>query len=81
VFATRAPRRPNPLGLSIVRLISIQQNVIEFDGADMLDGTPLLDIKPYIQQFDKIAHSSSGWLTASDREIRAKKSDDRFVSS
>lgn len=47
VFATRSPRRPNPIGMSVVRLLSICGNEIEFEGVDMLDGTPVLDIKPY----------------------------------
>ena len=79
VFATRAPRRPNPIGISIVRLQSIRQNIIEFNGADMLDNTPLLDIKPYIPQFDRIATATSGWLTLSESELDGKKSDTRFI--
>ena len=79
VFATRAPRRPNPIGLSIVRLVAIRENVIEFMGADMLDGTPLLDIKPYIPQFDHVEQARSGWLQASVDEIQDKVSDDRFI--
>ncbi len=78
VFATRAPKRPNPIGLSIVRLLSIRDNVIEFEGADMANGTPLLDIKPYIEQFDKVNHATSGWLKASDRAIMQARSDNRF---
>jgi tRNA-Thr(GGU) m(6)t(6)A37 methyltransferase TsaA len=79
VFATRAPRRPNPIGLSVVRIHSIQQNVIEFSGADMIDGTPLLDIKPYMQQFDSIESSTSGWLKTSENNLRNTKSDSRFI--
>lgn len=47
VFATRSPRRPNPIGMSVVRLTGIRENEIEFEGVDMLDGTPVIDIKPY----------------------------------
>ncbi len=61
VFATRYPNRPNPLGLSVVQLISRQANLIEFKGADMLDGTPLLDIKPYIPEFDVFSVEKTGW--------------------
>ncbi len=61
VFSTRYPRRPNPIGLSIVKLVSRQGNVLEFEGADMLDGTPLIDIKPYIPEFDVREVSSIGW--------------------
>ncbi|MES9909065.1 MAG: tRNA (N6-threonylcarbamoyladenosine(37)-N6)-methyltransferase TrmO [Candidatus Thiodiazotropha sp.] len=79
VFATRAPRRPNPIGISIVKITSIHCNVIEIEGADIVDGTPLLDIKPYIKQFDRIEHSRSGWLNSSADEVRNKKSDNQFI--
>jgi len=62
VFATRSPHRPNPLGLSIVRLDRIENGILHIDGADMLDGTPLLDIKPYIPASDSITNASTGWL-------------------
>ena len=62
VFATRYPNRPNPLGFSVVQLISRQANLLAFKGADMLDGTPLLDIKPYIPEFDVFSVSKSGWF-------------------
>jgi len=78
VFATRAPRRPNPIGLSIVRLLSVQENRLTVAGADVVDGTPLLDIKPYIEPFDRVERPSSGWLTASGEVIRKRKSDRRF---
>jgi tRNA-Thr(GGU) m(6)t(6)A37 methyltransferase TsaA len=78
VFATRAPSRPNPIGLSVVKLLSVKNNIVEVEGADLVDGTPILDIKPYIEQFDKVEQSKSGWLNASDEEIRNKKSDHRF---
>jgi len=61
LFATRYPRRPNPLGLSIVRLEGRQGSRLTFRGADMLDGTPLLDIKPYIPEFDVFSVSQQGW--------------------
>ena len=61
IFATRAPCRPNPIGFSIVRLLGRQDNVLEVDGADMLNGTPLLDIKPYVKRFDCILDTQSGW--------------------
>ncbi len=61
VFSTRYPRRPNPIGMSIVKLLSRRGNVLEFEGADMLDGTPLLDIKPYIPEFDVREVSGVGW--------------------
>lgn len=61
VFATRFPRRPNLLGISVVRLVSRDGNLLHFIGADMLDGTPLLDIKPYIPEFDVFEVEKSGW--------------------
>ena len=79
VFATRAPRRPNPIGLSIVRILSIHANVIDIAGADMIDATPLLDIKPYMKQFDIIEQSTSGWLDASEDKVKNTKSDSRFI--
>ncbi len=61
VFATRAPCRPNPLGLSVVRLIRRAGRVLYVDGLDVLDGTPLLDIKPYTAKFDRIEATRNGW--------------------
>lgn len=61
IFATRYPCRPNPLGLSVVQLIRKQKNSLYFKGADMMDGTPLLDIKPYIPEFDIFTVYKTGW--------------------
>ncbi len=61
LFSTRYPCRPNPLGFSVVRLNSRQGNILSITGADMLDGTPLLDIKPYIPDFDVFEVSKTGW--------------------
>jgi tRNA (adenine37-N6)-methyltransferase len=61
IFATRYPCRPNPLGLSVVQLIKRKGDLLYFKGADMLDGTPLLDIKPYIPEFDIFAVDKTGW--------------------
>lgn len=61
VFATRHPCRPNPLGISVVRLTSREENLISFHGADMLDGTPLFVIKPYIPEFDIYSVERKGW--------------------
>ncbi len=62
LFATRAPHRPNSIGLSAVRLTEIKGRTLHIEGHDMLDGTPVLDIKPYIPYADAIADASSGWL-------------------
>jgi tRNA-Thr(GGU) m(6)t(6)A37 methyltransferase TsaA len=62
LFATRAPCRPNPIGLSCVRLLRIEHNLLTVGGVDVLDGTPLLDIKPYVPEFDAFPQSRAGWL-------------------
>ena len=78
IFATRSPLRPNHIGLSIVELVGVDTNKLLIRGVDMLDNTPLLDIKPYIEAFDKVMSSKSGWLKATENEIAAKRSDSRF---
>lgn len=62
IFAIRYFRRPNPIGLSVVGLRNVRENVLEVAGVDVLDGTPLLDIKPYIRQFDCREDARSGWV-------------------
>ena len=66
LFATRAPSRPNPIGISPVRLVAVRGNVLEIRGCDLLDGTPVLDIKPYAPQFDAFEGSRVGWLAERD---------------
>jgi tRNA-Thr(GGU) m(6)t(6)A37 methyltransferase TsaA len=61
LFATRYPCRPNPLGLSVVRLLERRGNILEIQGVDVLDGTPLLDIKPYVPDFDVRSEVRTGW--------------------
>ena len=68
LFATRYPCRPNPLGLSVVRLLKRRDNVLEIEGVDVLDGTPLLDIKPYVQDFDVRMETNTGWYAHRSRE-------------
>lgn len=68
LFATRYPYRPNPIGLSIVELAARNDNILEIEGVDVLDGTPLLDIKPYVPEFDQRKTLTTGWL-----ETRRKK--------
>jgi tRNA-Thr(GGU) m(6)t(6)A37 methyltransferase TsaA len=65
LFATRAPARPNPIGISPVRLLEISGNQLRVCDVDILDGTPLLDIKPYVPQFDCFEVRRSGWLESS----------------
>lgn len=76
VFATRAPRRPNPIGLSVVRLVEIVASTIHFRGVDLLDGTPVLDIKPYVPELDDCREVRLGWLEQA--RARSAVSDDRF---
>jgi tRNA-Thr(GGU) m(6)t(6)A37 methyltransferase TsaA len=78
VFATRAPKRPNPIGLSIVKLLRIEQNVLYIENVDIIDGTPLLDIKPYVPEFDQHPADRIGWLEQAKGKVQSKKSDDRF---
>ncbi|HOK04764.1 MAG TPA: tRNA (N6-threonylcarbamoyladenosine(37)-N6)-methyltransferase TrmO [Victivallales bacterium] len=73
IFATRAPCRPNHIGLSIVRLLSIQNNILEFSGADILDNTPLIDIKPYTRLFDCIENTKNGWQDELDKDEIEKR--------
>lgn len=62
VFSTRSPRRPNPIGLTVVELIRIEGSTIHIRGVDMIDATPLIDIKPYIPESDCIPQAKIGWL-------------------
>lgn len=78
VFATRAPRRPNPIGLSVVKLCAVEGGVLHIENVDVLDGTPLLDIKPYVPQFDAAEDVRTGWLEAAGEGAKEKRSDDRF---
>jgi tRNA-Thr(GGU) m(6)t(6)A37 methyltransferase TsaA len=77
LFATRAPCRPNPIGLSAVRLLGRDGNVLRVADVDMLDGTPLIDIKPYVPEFDSHPASRAGWLEA--RGAPREVSDGRFA--
>ena len=78
VFATRAPVRPNPIGLSVVPLQKIEGNTLFVAQLDVLDGTPLLDIKPYVPEFDKRAEVRIGWLEHARGKARFTRSDRRF---
>ena len=62
LFASRSPARPNPIGISIVKLLRIEDNILFTSGLDVLDGTPLLDIKPYIRDLDSKEDANYGWL-------------------
>jgi tRNA (adenine37-N6)-methyltransferase len=68
VFATRSPHRPNPIGLSLVEIIKIEKDKIIFAGADLVDGTPVLDIKPYLPQFENQPQAKGGWSVESEQK-------------
>lgn len=81
IFATRSPIRPNPIGITTVKLNEISGNVIFIENIDMLDQTPLLDIKPALPMIDDIQNILLGWLTGKIQEFETKKSDDRFIKT
>ena len=78
VFATRAPIRPNPIGISVVRLVRVDGTKLHVTGLDILDGTPVLDIKPYVPQFDAIGIEKIGWLKDRINMTGKTKDDGRF---
>jgi len=78
VFATRSPKRPNPIGLSIVRLVRIEGAVIHIEEVDLLDGTPVLDIKPYVPPFDDRADARYGWFEQRAQNVHSVRADARF---
>ena len=78
VFATRAPKRPNQIGISVVRLLRIEKNILHVENVDMLDETPLLDIKPYIPDFDVHRTEKNGWTENKTDNLEKTKSDKRF---
>ena len=79
VFATRSPLRPSHIGLSLVKLSAIEGSTVRFLGADILDGTPLLDIKPYVGVFERVDDVRTGWLQATEQTVQTKRSDERFT--
>jgi tRNA-Thr(GGU) m(6)t(6)A37 methyltransferase TsaA len=78
LFATRAPRRPNTIGISVVKLCGLEGNVLQIENVDIIDGTPLLDIKPYVPEFDNVTDVNIGWLEGRAKKSTNRKSDDRF---
>src|SRR5262245_45506519 len=78
VFATRSPRRPNPIGLSVVRLVRVEGAALHVEDVDVVDGTPLLDIKPYVPAFDVRAADAIGWFTDNVDRVFTTRADDRF---
>ena len=78
LFATRAPKRPNPIGISVVQLDKIENGVLHIQNVDIMDGTPLLDIKPYVPEFDSPQNIRTGWVGQARKTVSSRKSDDRF---
>ena len=78
LFSTRAPNRPNNIGISTVKLEKIEKRILYVQDIDILNGTPLLDIKPYVPEFDAQSHVRTGWLEKVEGKVSEKHSDDRF---
>ncbi len=79
VFSTRAPKRPNPIGISVVKLLKIKDNILYIENVDILNETPLLDIKPYIPEFDNHKVEKTGWIENKIEKLYTIKSDNRFI--
>jgi tRNA-Thr(GGU) m(6)t(6)A37 methyltransferase TsaA len=79
VFAMRGPSRPNPIGISIVHLVKVEGNTLYIQDVDIVDGTPLLDIKPYMPEFDIREVEKTGWLEKNVHKLPAAKDDGRFT--
>jgi tRNA-Thr(GGU) m(6)t(6)A37 methyltransferase TsaA len=77
VLSTRSPERPNPIGLSVVRLPGVAGSTLEVAGVDLLDGTPVLDLKPFVPEFDVIHVERTGWLASRAADVHHRLSDDR----
>jgi tRNA-Thr(GGU) m(6)t(6)A37 methyltransferase TsaA len=78
IFATRAPQRPNPIGLSVVRLIRVEGPHVHIADVDVVDGTPLLDIKPYVPTFDVREATGIGWFARRLDQVDHVRADQRF---
>ena len=78
IFATRSPKRPNPIGLSVLELAGIEGNTVHLRNIDILDGTPVLDIKPYVPRFDVWEGERTGWFATKAQQADTLRSDDRF---
>ena len=79
VFAMRGPSRPNPIGISAVRLLRIEENTLHIQDVDIVDGSPLLDIKPYVPEFDIREVTKTGWLEKNVHKLSRSKDDGRFI--
>jgi tRNA-Thr(GGU) m(6)t(6)A37 methyltransferase TsaA len=81
VFSTRAPSRPNSIGVSVVRLIKRENNLLYIQDVDIVDGTPLLDIKPFVSQFDNRKTEKIGWLEGNVDRMGSRRDDGRFAKN
>ena len=79
VFSTRAPQRSNPIGLSVVAIESVTEQELTMSGTDVVDGTPLLDVKPFVPEFDVPSETETGWMDAWESTIRSEQADERFL--
>jgi tRNA (Thr-GGU) A37 N-methylase len=79
VFATRAPSRPNPIGISVVRLTRIESSLLYIQNVDVIDGTPLLDVKPYVPAFDVHPAGKIGWIKDKTVKVKDAVDDERFI--
>jgi len=79
VFAMQGPSRPNSIGISAVRLIRIEKTILHIQDVDVVDGTPLLDIKPYVPRFDVRKADNIGWLEKNVHKVDTSKDDGRFM--
>jgi tRNA (adenine37-N6)-methyltransferase len=73
VFATRHPQRPNPIGMSLVRLVRVEGGRLHLEDVDILDGTPLLDIKPFVPRFDLVEEARGGWTEGVDDAVARQR--------
>ena len=79
-FATRSPRRPNPVGLSLAKIVAVGDTTVVVDGVDLLDGTPILDLKPFVPLFDTPSSEvRAGWFEGRAERVFRRRSDDRFA--
>ena len=79
IFACKAPKRPNAIGISTVKLISIKENILHIEQVDMLDETPLIDIKPFYPRYDNRLNAKTGWLEKFKKtSVDKLRSDERF---
>lgn len=81
IFATRSPKRPNPVGLSVIKLVGVAGDTLLLRNVDVLDGTPVIDIKPYVPDFDVWPARRVGWFEGKSGNATSTRSDDRFTNA